>query len=104
MQKERDYIPLSFDEATVWSGEYEQSRPTLDEAHELFVLRGLDSGYTARMSSLEELTDVASLARWRAVVGGWLAVVIGRGSPTARESAVLQPIVNAMLDGAGESG
>lgn len=56
------------------------------------------------MASLEELTDEASLEKWRAVVGGWLEVVVGRGSPTAGEGAVLQPIVAAMLEGAGDSG
>lgn len=56
------------------------------------------------MTRLEELTDGASLEKWRAVVGGWLEVVIGRGSPTAGEAAVLQPIVSAMLQGAGDSG
>ena len=75
--KEQDYVPLSTDEATVWSGEYEQSRPTLNEAQELTVLRALDAGYGQQMARSHTrnlplrvvprrcLTDCARWPAWR---------------------------------------
>ncbi len=101
---EQDYIPLSFDEATVWSGEYAALQPELNEAHELTVLRGLDARDMEQLAATTKITDRESLLEFRRVVGGWLEVVVGRGPPTAAEAAVLQPIVRAMIESAGVSG
>ena len=101
---EQDYIPLSYDEATVWSGEYASLRPSLDEARELTVLRGLDARDVAQMGAIQKITDSESLVEFRRVVGGWLEAVVGRGPPTAAEAAVLQPIVSAVIGSAGVDG
>ena len=101
---EQDYIPLSFDEATVWSGEYAALQPELNEAQELTVLRGLDARDMQQLAATTNITDRGSLLEFRRVVGGWLEVVVGRGPPTADEAAVLQPIVSAMIESAGVSG
>ena len=66
---EQDYIPLSLGEATVWAGEYEASRPILNEETELRVLRGLAEATAAQMDALTPTTE-AELAEWRKVVGG----------------------------------
>ena len=66
---EQDYIPLSLAEATVWAGEYEASRPILNEETELRVLRGLAEATAAQMDALTPTTE-AELTEWRKVVGG----------------------------------
>jgi hypothetical protein len=101
---EQDYIPLSYGEATVWSGDYAALRPELNEAQEIAVLRGLDARDMAQLATTTTITDRESLLEFRRVVGGWLEVVVGRGAPTAAEAAVLQPIVSAMSESAGVSG
>ena len=50
-------------------GEYEASRPILNEETELRVLRGLAEATAAQMDALTPTTE-AELAEWRKVVGG----------------------------------
>jgi hypothetical protein len=64
---ERDFVPLSKDEATVWDAGHPQP-PTGDEA-ELKVLRAFATEFDRQLADLEP-SDPASLAEYRRVIGG----------------------------------
>lgn len=80
--EERDFKPLTKDEATVWSGSHKA--PVLDEDYEVKVLRALDADAQKQLAALTPHDD-ASLKEFRRVVGGALDVMIGRRFPGAGE-------------------
>lgn len=77
---ERDYVPLTQAEATVWSQPF--SAPDRSEQAEVAVLRNLDEISAKQIAALTP-TDSRSLAEFRKVVGGALEVMIGRMLPAA---------------------
>ncbi len=74
--EERDFKPLTRDEATVWSGEFKG--PELNEDTEVKALRALDADSNAQLAKLTPRSE-ESLAEFRRVVGGALDIMIGRG-------------------------
>lgn len=72
---ERDYKPLTKEEATVYSGEH--AAPTLDEAFEVKALLGLDADSKAQMAKIAP-TNAESLKDFRRIVGGAFDIMIGR--------------------------
>ncbi len=80
--EERDFKPLTKDEATVWSGGH--SAPELGENYEVKVLRALDADSDKQISALAP-RDEASLKEYRRVIGGALDVMIGRRLPAATD-------------------
>jgi dienelactone hydrolase len=72
---ERDFQPLTKDEATVWNAEHPQP-PAGDEA-ELKVMRAFAAEFDQQLRDLEP-TDPVSLAEYRRVIGGGWDVLIGR--------------------------
>lgn len=72
---ERDFVPLSKEEATVWDADHPQP-PSGDDA-ELAALRPFAAEFEKQLASLEP-TDAASLAEYRRVVGGGWDVLLGR--------------------------
>jgi len=77
---ERDYVPLTRDEATVFDASH--PAPAKTEDAEVALLRALDQ---ASQKQIDALTprDAASLKEFRKVIGGALEVMIGRGLPAA---------------------
>lgn len=74
--EERDFKPLTRDEATVWSGEFKG--PELNEETEVKALQALDADSNAQLAKLTP-RSAESLAEFRRVVGGALDIMIGRG-------------------------
>lgn len=79
---ERDYVPLSQEEATVWTKPFEA--PDMSEDSEVFVLQTLDAISREQIDALTP-TNHKSLAEFRRVIGGALEVMIGRGLPGTGE-------------------
>lgn len=81
---ERDYKPLTREEATVFTTDH--SGPTKNEDTEVSILKAMDA---ASRKQIDALTphDAASLAEYRKVIGGALEVMIGRSMPRAGEVA-----------------
>ncbi|HEX7087045.1 MAG TPA: hypothetical protein VF198_11810 [Vicinamibacterales bacterium] len=84
---ERDFVPLSRDEATVWTGGHPApgtpgSRATVGEAHERELTTWWRGDVTRQLASLRPV-DAASLARWRETIGGAVRVLLGRDLPEA---------------------
>ncbi len=75
---ERDYVPLTKAEATVWSGEHKA--PELTEDFEVRALRELDAVSTRPITALAP-KDAASLTKFRKVIGGAIDIMVGRGLP-----------------------
>lgn len=77
---ERDYVPLTIEEATVFDAEH--PAPVKTEATEVALLHALD---TAQQKQIAALTpqDAASLKEFKRVIGGAFEVMIGRGLPPA---------------------
>ncbi len=73
--EERDYLPLTKEEATVYSGEHKA--PQLDEAFEVKALQALDADSKAQMAKIAP-TNAESLKEFRRVVGGAFDIMIGR--------------------------
>jgi dienelactone hydrolase len=72
---ERDFVPLSKEEATVWDAGHPQ--PPGGDDGELKVLRGFAAEFEQQLAKLEP-TDASSLAEYRRVVGGGWDVLLGR--------------------------
>uniref|UniRef100_A0A7C2NZM5 Acetyl xylan esterase domain-containing protein n=1 Tax=Schlesneria paludicola TaxID=360056 RepID=A0A7C2NZM5_9PLAN len=72
---ERDFVPLSKEEATVWDAEHPQP-PGGDEGEQK-VLRGFAAEFDRQLADLEP-SDPVSLAEYRRVIGGGWDVLIGR--------------------------
>ncbi len=75
---ERDFVPLTTEEATVWNAE----RPKPDESPEaeLRILRAMAKDQDAQLAALTP-TDEGSLKEFQRVVGGAWDVMIGRKLP-----------------------
>lgn len=77
---ERDYVPLTIAEATVFDAEH--PAPVKTEATEVAVLHSLDAAQQKLIAALAP-HDAASLKEFRRVTGGALEAMIGRALPPA---------------------
>ena len=77
---ERDYVPLTVAEATVFDAEH--PAPVKTEATEVALLHSLDAAQQKLIAALAP-HDAASLREFRRVFGGALEVMIGRSLPSA---------------------
>lgn len=75
---EKDFVPLSIEEATVWDKDH--PKPEATPETELRVLRGFAKDQDAQLADLTP-TDQKSLKRFHQIVGGGWDVVIGRKLP-----------------------
>lgn len=75
---EKDFVPLTRDEATVFSDQY--PAPPHNEQAELDFLRAWDDTSNRQIAALTP-TDSASLQEYRRVIGGAFEIMIGRGLP-----------------------
>ncbi|MBL8811150.1 MAG: acetylxylan esterase [Planctomycetaceae bacterium] len=75
---EREYVPLTKDEATVFNAQH--PAPDTSEAAEVRLLQSLDAASKKQLAALAP-TDAAKLKEFRKVVGGALDVMIGRALP-----------------------
>lgn len=82
---ERDFVPLSKDEASVWNAEH--PFPGNGEEAELKILRAFAEEFDQQLAALTP-RDAASLAEYQRVVGGGWQVLIGRSLKTAGDSAM----------------
>ncbi len=90
--EERDYVPLSIEEASVWDDEHPQ--PATDECAEVAVLRAIDRASRERMLRLRP-HDVRSMVAFHRIVGGAFDVMIGRAAAEVGKIAfepVRQPV------------
>lgn len=78
--EERDFVPLTRDELTVFNDSH--PAPPKTEDAEVEILRALDAASQAQIKALRP-RDSTSLARYRDVVGGALEVMVGRSLPEA---------------------
>jgi len=76
--EERDYVPLSVEEMSVWDDEH--PAPPGGEDLERELLRFMTEDAQRQLAALAP-KDAASLAEYRRVVGGAVDVMIGRGLP-----------------------
>ncbi|MEI7700046.1 MAG: acetylxylan esterase [Planctomycetia bacterium] len=81
---EREYAPLTRDEATVFDAEH--PAPDKSESAEAALLKSLDAAAAKQIAALIP-QDAAGVARFRAVIGGALDVMIGRGLPRRGETS-----------------
>lgn len=77
---ERDFQPLSVDEATVFTAEH--PAPVKNEDSEVAFLKAWDATSSKQIADLAP-TDTSSLAKYREVIGGALEIMIGRSLPAA---------------------
>ena len=77
---EKDFTPLSYEEATVFTKEH--PAPAKNDESEVAFLRAWDTKSNAQIAALTP-KNAASLADFRSVVGGALEIMIGRGLPVA---------------------
>lgn len=78
--RERSFVPLTRDEATVFTADH-PAPPKTAEA-EVAMLRGLDAASRHQIAALQP-KSAADMAEFREVVGGALEVMIGRTLPAA---------------------
>lgn len=76
--QEKDFQPLTKDELTVWNAEH--PKPAMDVDHEIAFLKALEADSNKQIQALTP-KNAETLAEYRRVVGGALAVMIGRGLP-----------------------
>lgn len=74
--QERDYIPLTRDEATVFGDGH--PAPPRDEASEVRFLKAWDSASQKQIAAMTPV-DSSSLKDFRRVIGGAFEIMIGRG-------------------------
>lgn len=91
---EDDFVPLSRDEATVWTAAH--PAPAGGEAHETAILDWWQAD-TDRQLSAARPRDAASLEAWRTLVGGGVAGMLGRAAPV--EQDVVATATHALIDG-----
>ena len=84
---ERDFVPLTRAEATVWTPAH--PAPSGGEAHERAVTAWLTED-TARQLQLMRPRDAATLGAWREVLGGAVAALLARPVPAASDVLVLR--------------
>ncbi len=77
---ERDYVPLTIEEATVFDAEH--PAPIKTEATEVALLHALDAAQQKQIAALTP-HDAASFKEFKRVIGGAFEVMIGRGLPPA---------------------
>jgi hypothetical protein len=77
---ERDYVPLTQAEASVWDAQHPQ--PASDEAAEIKLLQAFATEFDQQLATLTP-KDAASLAEYRRVIGGGWDILIGRNLQTA---------------------
>jgi hypothetical protein len=75
---ERDFVPLTIEEATVWDADH--PKPEATPETELRVLRAIARDQDAQLAALTP-TSTASLGQFRQVIGGGWDVMIGRKFP-----------------------
>ncbi len=73
--EEQDYVPLTREEATVWSDEY--PRPQGGDAGEQTVLQGFAREFDQQLAELTP-RDAGSLERYQQIIGGGWQAIIGR--------------------------
>lgn len=83
--EERDYQPLTRDEATVWTSEH--PAPPSGEAAELKLLRGFASEFADQLAALKP-RDAATLGEYQTVVGGGWDILVGRNLKTTGSAIV----------------
>ena len=84
---ERDFVPLTRDEATVWTPAH--PAPSAGEAHERAVTAWWTED-TTRQLQLMRPRDAATLGAWREVLGGAVAAVLARPVPAASDVLALR--------------
>jgi len=72
---ERDFVPLSVSEMSVWNDKY--PKPTGGEAFEVKLMQEINTASNKQIAALTP-TDAKSLARYRETIGGALDAMIGR--------------------------
>jgi dienelactone hydrolase len=80
--EERDYQPLSREEATVWDSGH--PKPPTDEDAEVRLLALLDADSQAKMAEIRPV-DAESLSTFRKIVGGAIKTMVGRSFPEATD-------------------
>lgn len=75
---EPDYEPLTAEEYTVWNAEH--PKPASGDDYERQLLKDMDAQSNAQLAALRP-NDAVSLKNYRAVVGGALQAIVGRGLP-----------------------
>ena len=75
---ERDFVPLTKAEATVWDAQHPAPAPTVE--NELKIVRGFAADQDAQLAALTP-KDGNSLTKFRDVIGGAWDVMIGRKLP-----------------------
>jgi hypothetical protein len=75
---EREFEPLTIEEATVWNTEHPKPEPTVD--NELRVMRAVAKDQDEQLAAIAP-TDESRLAQFRTVIGGAWDVMIGRKLP-----------------------
>lgn len=78
--EERDFVPLTKEELTVWNAEH--PAPAATEDNELRIVRGFDADQQKQFQSLVP-KDAKSFAEYQRVIGGAWAAMIGRELPVA---------------------
>jgi hypothetical protein len=91
---ERDFVPLSRDEATVWNAAH--PAPEGGEAHETAILDWWRAD-TDRQLAAARPRDAASLEAWRTLVGGAVAGMLAR--PVPGEQDVLASAAHSLTEG-----
>lgn len=76
---ERDYVPLTQAEATVWDAQHPE--PAQGDAAEIAVLQAFDKDFHAQLQQLTP-KDQPSLFEYRRIIGGGWDVLIGRNLNT----------------------
>jgi dienelactone hydrolase len=92
---ERDYVPLTQAEATVFDSQH--AAPAKNEETEVALLQAFDAASQKQLSGLVP-SDAASLKEFRRVYGGALDVMIGRSLPEAG-STVFETLSEDEKDG-----
>jgi dienelactone hydrolase len=95
---ERDFVPLTREEATVWTAAH--PAPPRGEAQERAVTTWWTQD-TDRQLAAARPRDAATLGGWREVVGGALAGLIGRPVPGASDVLVLRGQGRRLADPGG---
>jgi len=93
--EEKDYIPLTQAEATVFDADH--PKPALTEDSEVNILKAIADESDRQITALTP-HDEASLKKYRQVIGGALEVMIGRSLP-AKEDVEYEKIDEFEHDG-----
>ncbi|MEW4567265.1 acetylxylan esterase [Tautonia sp. JC769] len=78
--EERDYQPLTREEATVW--DLGHPKPPTDEDAEVRLLALLDADARAKLEDIRPV-DTKTLSEFREIVGGAIKTMVGRSFPEA---------------------